>query len=87
MRLKITLKADKGSLISFNYHYHLSAAIYRLLQFGSKEFSAFLHDIGFKLNGKAYKLFTFALRFEKYTNLQNALRLDEPKAFLYISSP
>ena len=87
MRLLLTLKADEGSLISFNYHYHLSAAIYKLLQFGSKEFSAFLHDIGYKLDGKAYKLFTFALRFDKYTNLQNAIRLDEPKSFLFISSP
>jgi CRISPR-associated endoribonuclease Cas6 len=87
LRLLLTLKADEGNLISFNYHYHLSSAIYKLLQFGSKEFSAFLHNIGYKLNGKTYKLFTFALRFEKYTNLQNAIRLDEPKSFLFISSP
>lgn len=87
MRLKLTLKADEGNLISFNYHYHLSAAVYNLLHFGSAEFAKFLHDVGFKLNGKTYKLFTFALRFEKYTNLQNAIRLDDSKAYLYISSP
>jgi len=62
LRLLLTLKADEGNLISFNYHYHLSSAIYKLLQFGSEEFSAFLHDTGFKLNGKSYKLFTFALK-------------------------
>jgi CRISPR-associated endoribonuclease Cas6 len=87
MRLKLTLYSDNENLISYNYHYHLSSAIYKLLQFGSKDFSAFLHDNGFRLNGKKYKLFTFALRFEKYTNLKNAIRLDVPKAFLFISSP
>ena len=86
VRLKITLKAAEGNLISFNYHYHLSAAVYNLLHFGSVEFAKFLHDVGFNLNGKTYKLFTFALRFEKYTNLQNAIRLDDSKAYLYISS-
>lgn len=87
MRLKLTLKADEGNLISFNYHYHLSAAVYNLLHFGSAEFAKFLHNIGFNLNGKTYKLFTFALRFEKYTNLKNAIRLDTPEAYLYITSP
>ncbi len=87
MRLKITLKAAEGNLISFNYHYHLSAAVYNLLHFGSAEFAKFLHNVGFNLKGKTYKLFTFALRFEKYTNLQNAILLDDPKAYLYISSP
>ncbi|GAB4294471.1 MAG: CRISPR-associated endoribonuclease Cas6 [Ignavibacteriaceae bacterium] len=87
MRLKLSLKADTGSLISFNYQYQLSSAIYNLLRFGSEEFSEFLHDRGYLLNGKSYKLFTFALRFEKYTTLQNALRLDDSKAYLIISSP
>ncbi|MFZ2323276.1 MAG: CRISPR-associated endoribonuclease Cas6 [Ignavibacteriaceae bacterium] len=87
MRLKLTLRADQGNLISYNYHYHLSAAIYKLLQFGSAEFSRFLHDKGYVFNGKNYKLFTFALRFEKYTNLEHAIKLDDPKVYLFISSP
>jgi CRISPR-associated endoribonuclease Cas6 len=87
VRLQLTLNADIGSLISYNYHYHLSSAIYKLLQFGSTEFASFLHNVGFKQNGKTYKLFTFALRFENYTNLENAIRLNDPKANLLISSP
>lgn len=86
VRLKLTLSADEGSLISYNYHYHLSAAIYKMLRFGSPEFSAFLHNLGFKQNGKTYKLFTFALRFEQYTNLKHAIKLDKPVAYLYVSS-
>lgn len=87
MRLKLTLRADQGNLITYNYHYHLSSALYKLLQFGSPEFSRFLHDKGYVLNGKNYKLFTFALRFEKYTNLEHAIKLDDPKVNLFISSP
>lgn len=86
MRLKLSLEAVEGNLISFNYHYHLSAAVYNLLHFGSAEFAKFLHDVGFNLMGRTYKLFTFALRFQKYTNLQNAIRLDDSKAYLFISS-
>lgn len=87
MRLKLTLRAEQGNLISYNYHYHLSSALYKLLQFGSPEFSQFLHDKGYILNGKNYKLFTFALRFEKYTNLEHAIKLDDTRVYLYISSP
>ncbi len=86
VRLKLTLSADAGNLIFYNYHYHLSAAIYKMLRFGSPEFSGFLHNLGFKQNGKTYKLFTFALRFEQYTNLKHAIRLDKPVAYLYVSS-
>jgi len=65
----------------------LSSAIYSLLQFGSPEFSEFLHDSGFHIDGKKYKLFTFALRFEKIELKDNHLILKSPKIKLHISSP
>lgn len=87
MRLKLTLATEQGNLISYNYHYHLSSAIYKLLRFGSEDFSKFLHDQGYVFNGKNYKLFTFALRFDKYSNLKKAIKLESPNVYLYISSP
>ena len=54
MRIKLKLKSDSSSL-TCNYNYPLSAAIYKLLNFGSNEFAAFLHDKGYRLNGKVYK--------------------------------
>ena len=54
MRIKLKLKSDSSSL-TYNYNYPLSVAIYKLLNFGSNEFAAFLHDKGYMLNGKAYK--------------------------------
>lgn len=73
--------------ISPNYQYALSAAIYNLLRFGSPEFSKFLHDIGFKQNGKTYKLFCFALKFEQIQIEDGLIKLLSPNVNLYITSP
>lgn len=87
MRLLLKLTANNSSKISINYNYALSSAIYSLLQFGSPEFSEFLHKIGYKSSNKTYKLFTFTLKFDSVQLSNNYLNLQSPKAFLYITSP
>ncbi|OGU42413.1 MAG: CRISPR-associated endoribonuclease Cas6 [Ignavibacteria bacterium RIFOXYB2_FULL_35_12] len=87
MRLKLSLDADKNSVLSPNYNYPLSAAIYNLLRFGSPEFSKFLHDIGFRQNGRTYKLFCFALKFDQIKISDGLINMISPKANLYITSP
>lgn len=87
MRLKFKLKSHKTEFITPDYYYPLSAAIYKKLNFGSAEFSKFLHEEGYKLNGKRYKLFTFSLQFEKFKFLNGSIKLLSPDAYLYISSP
>ncbi len=87
MRLRIELTAKGNNLFPFNYHYQFSSAIYLLLKFGSREFSDFLHDIGYNLNGKKYKLFTFSLKFEKYKTEPAGIVLESPKIFLFVTSP
>lgn len=87
MRLKITLRNKTPGLLPFNYYYPLSAAVYKLLRFGSPEFASFLHDMGYNHYGKKYKLFTFALRFEKYKSEKSFIRLQSDNAYLYITSP
>lgn len=87
MRLLLKLRAKTSDKLSFNYNYSLSAAIYKLLNFGSPEFSSFLHDIGYESNNKYYKFFTFALQLEKTSFNKKYLILDSPNASLYISSP
>jgi len=76
-----------SNLISANYHYSLSSAIYKLLNFGSPEFTKFLHDTGFGLNGKKYKLFTFALRLGKIKIFNDVFKTDNKRVQLYITSP
>lgn len=87
MRLKLKLKLLTSNLISANYHYALSSAIYKLLSFGSEEFAEFLHDKGYKTNGKNYKLFNFALKFKRPKILKDVFLLEDKEADLFISSP
>lgn len=87
MRLQLNIRADKNNKISVNYNYALSAAIYKLLKFGSKEFTEFLHDVGYKNAGKTYKLFSFALRFDKFRIKYDVITLLEQSCQLIISSP
>ncbi len=88
MKLKLTLKIKGSRELPLNYNYPLSAAIYNLLQFGSAKFSEFLHDIGYQEKGKTYKLFSFALRFEKPPKISNnRFYLKSDIVFLIISSP
>ncbi len=94
MRLKLTLQCvSKPAVIPINYNYQFSAAIYLLLKFGSPEFSEFLHDNGYNIDNKNFKLFTFAVKMRKYEILENNkfegnhFSLLSPLIDLYISSP
>jgi CRISPR-associated endoribonuclease Cas6 len=87
MRLLLRLEAEKDSFLPLNYNYLLSAAIYKQLRFGSEEFSTFLHELGYPIDGRSFKLFTFALRMNRFTITYNAFRLDLPFAELIISTP
>ncbi len=63
MRFKITLLPDKrafGDQIPLNYQYECSAVIYKILSKSDEEYSRWLHDNGFRLDGKQFKLFTFS---------------------------
>jgi len=94
MRLKLTLQCvSKPAVIPINYNYQLSAAIYLLLKFGSPEFAAFLHDNGYNIDNRNFKLFTFAVKLRKYEILNNTkfegthFSLISPIIELLISSP
>ncbi len=87
MRIKLSLFIKHPSILFLNYNYPLSAAIYNLLKLGSPEFASFLHDIGYKEAGKTYKLFSFALVFKKMRIRNSSIRLIDPSAYLYISTP
>ena len=87
MRLRIKLKYKGQGIFPFNYNYYLSSAIYNLLNFGTPEFAKFLHDVGFKQGNKTYKLFSFALLFEKYTATKEGFELHSPYVKLLITSP
>lgn len=63
MRFKLTLTVDEkafGNILPLNYQYEQSAVIYRILSYAGGEFSTWLHNNGFTLGNKKFKLFTFS---------------------------
>lgn len=63
MRFKIKLEVLSqvmGRKIPINYQYELSAAIYRILSKANLEYATWLHDNGFFVDKKRFKLFTFS---------------------------
>ena len=60
MRIKLIFEKLQGTSLSFNYQYAVSSWIYKVLQTGDKEFSAWLHDYGYRNGFKQFKLFTFS---------------------------
>ncbi|WP_321437024.1 CRISPR-associated endoribonuclease Cas6 [uncultured Bacteroides sp.] len=66
MQFKIILNTEKhafGNALPLNYQYELSAVIYKILSSASEEYASWLHDNGFTLDGKRFKLFTYSRLF------------------------
>lgn len=61
MRFNLNLEHISGNLeIPFNYKYLLSGAIYGILSRADGEYASFLHEQGYRINNKTFKLFTFS---------------------------
>lgn len=63
MRFKLTLQLQHSVMereIPINYHYELSAAIYKIMARADAEYAEWLHDNGFSSDNKRFKLFTFS---------------------------
>lgn len=63
MRFKLTLQIQPevmGRELPLNYQYPLQAAIYHTFEKSDLQFSTWLHENGYQLNGKRFKLFTFS---------------------------
>ena len=63
MRFKLTLNVDKkafGNALPINYQYELSAFIYKAIAQADDEYSLWLHENGYRLHGRQFKLFTFS---------------------------
>ncbi|MFN3997883.1 CRISPR-associated endoribonuclease Cas6 [Algoriphagus sp.] len=66
MRFKLILeRTGAGKFIPINYQYELSSAIYRIVDEADSEFATFLHQQGYRANGKPFRLFTFSRLFFK----------------------
>lgn len=68
--------------IPINYNYHLQSAIYKNLD---KDFSDFLHNIGFEYNKRKFKLFTFSRIFSKFSIYDKKIVFKSPIHFYFAS--
>lgn len=91
MQFKLTLKIDRkyGDNLPFNYQYEQSAVIYRILAQADRQYSSWLHENGYALNGtKRFKLFAYSpFVFDKVRAVPQAgcLNIIGEKAIWYIN--
>lgn len=61
MRFNLSLRiTSRNKVLPINYQYPLHSWIYNVIQSANAEFSKFLHDDGYRLGNKKFKLFTFS---------------------------
>ena len=60
MRIKITCDIGEGIHLPINYNYFLASAIYGFLRESDPEYADFLHQDGYELENRHFKLFTFS---------------------------
>ncbi|SHM76351.1 CRISPR-associated protein, Cas6 family [Caldanaerovirga acetigignens] len=84
MRVRISFSSREPLILPINYNYIVQAFIYKNL---SRDFSEFLHNLGFKLGGRSFKLFTFSRLLGRFEVLQgNKIKIYSPFE-LIVSSP
>ena len=70
MRIKITCDIGNGIRLPINYNYFLSGVIYRFLKESDPEYAQFLHQDGYEVENRRFKLFTFSQLMAKQRKIQ-----------------
>lgn len=83
MRIKLTFQAEKNLIIPIQYNYFLQSMIYNNI---SRELSDFLHDYGFMINGRQFKLFTFSRLMGRFKMKDGKIEFTSPMS-LIVASP
>lgn len=60
MRIKITCDIGEGIRLPINYNHLLTGVIYQFLKESDPEYAHFLHQDGYELENRRFKLFTFS---------------------------
>lgn len=91
MRIKLVFRAkDENASIPLNYNYAVSALIYKTIAESSPEFAQRLHEKGFIVGEKTFKLFTFSRIETKDAFIDfkaSRIYLNNPYIKLQVSSP
>lgn len=89
MRFKLTLTVDKrafGNLLPLDYQYELSSFVYRTIERANATYSKWLHENGFELATKQFRLFNFShFQIPAYKIEGNRLRIDSDTITWFVS--
>ncbi len=83
MRIKVELGSEKKVVLPVAYNHIIQGFIYGAL---SNELAEFLHEKGYVLNDRHFKLFTFSRVFGRYRVYKGSIVFDPP-VYFYLSSP
>ena len=88
LRLSINLDGSPGLRIPINYNAWLVAAVYRWLSLSSQPYADFLHNEGYRLENRVFKLFCFSqLQIRKRRVDADWLYVDSKSVGWLMSSP
>lgn len=88
MKLEIEFIINKTKKINFNYNYYITSAIYNLISEHNKDFSEMLHNEGYKIGNKKFKLFVYSrLMPQKFTIDRSYMVIEKGITRLYVNSP
>ena len=89
MRVKLTLASQRpGGQLPLNYQFALASLIYATLGEADRVFAERLHDEGFGVEQRKFKLFTFSrLQAQRSRVVKDRLLLEDPHISVQISSP
>ncbi|QGT99804.1 CRISPR-associated endoribonuclease Cas6 [Candidatus Syntrophocurvum alkaliphilum] len=78
MRISIEFNSKRDIILPLHYNYFLQAYLYNNLS--DKDYSAFIHEKGYELEQKKFKLFTFS-------RLMGTFRINPEKGIISFKSP
>ena len=87
MRIKILADVGDGLTIPINYNYWLTSTIYHFLARADGEYADFLHNDGYIVEKKHFKLFTFSQLMARQRRVQGQTIHFGSTLVWYVSSP
>ena len=89
MRFKLVLKVEReqyGDLLPLSYSYEFGSWVYKVLGNSDSIYASWLHDNGFRLQGRAFKGFVFSrLLVPEYRIYEDRMQIKSNQVELYIS--
>ena len=86
MRIKITCDIGEGIRLPINYNYFLTGTIYGFLGESDPEYAHFLHQDGYEVEDRRFKLFTFSQLMAKRKIQDDQIHFRSPLTWCVSSS-